>query len=137
PTIAHTYTRTGNFKVVLTTTNGACTVKDSIYVPVLLKQKPVFSLSKSEPCLDQSFNFQVTGLEDNPHPSGVYANEYQSVKWEYSDGTAFDGDFYNYLHSTPNTSGNVSSYQVKDDQVRVIIQSPGFYCQDTSNYVPL
>ena len=41
PNIVHTYTKTGSYKVVLSVTNGACTVKDSTTVHVLLKQKPV------------------------------------------------------------------------------------------------
>lgn len=135
--IEHTYARTGSYKVVLSVTNGACTVKDSTTVYVLLKQKPAFSLNKTESCVDQSFSYQVNGLEGNPHPISIYNNDYEFVKWEYSDGTAFAGNYYNYVYWTPNTSGSVSSYRVKDDKVRVIIQSPGFYCQDTSEYVPL
>jgi gliding motility-associated-like protein len=136
-TIAHTYNATGTYKVVLTTTNGACTVKDSTTVYVLLKQKPVFSLNKTESCVDQAFSYQVNGLEGNPHPISIYNNDYEFVKWEYSDGTPFAGNYYNYGNWTPNTSGNISSYQIRDDKVRVIIQSPGFYCQDTSDYIPL
>ena len=133
----HTYAKTGSYKVVLTTTNGSCTVKDSTNVYVLLKQKPVFSLGKTETCVDQAFSFQVNGLESNPHPAATYDNDYGFVKWEYSDRTTFAGNYHNYIYWTPNTSGNVSSYHIKDDKVRVIIQSPGFYCQDTSDYVPL
>lgn len=136
--VGHTYTKTGSYKVVLTTTNAGCTVKDSTIVHVLLKQNPVFSIGTKEVCLDQSFTYQVKGLEGNPHPVSIYNNDYEFVKWEYSDGTAFTGSVYNgYGSWNPNTSGEGYSNAIKDDNLRVIIRSPGFYCQDTSNYVPL
>ena len=57
--IEHTYARTGSYKVVLSVTNGACTVKDSTTVYVLLKQKPVLSFEKTEACVNQPSVFQV------------------------------------------------------------------------------
>lgn len=137
PTVAHTYAKTGAYKVILATTHGSCTVKDSTMVYVLTKQKPVLSLGKTESCVDQAFSYQVNSLEGNPHPISIYNNDYEFVKWEHSDGTVFAGNYYSYVNWNPNASGSISSSRIKDDQVRVIIQSPGFYCQDTSNYVPL
>jgi len=137
PTIEHTYTKTGSYKAVLTVTNGACTVKDSTTVYVLLKQKPVLSFDKPEACINQYNTFQIKGLENNPYQVYNYYSYYEYAKWEDADGTAVNGSYYNQDYWIKDVKGNINFYQPKDDQVRAIIRSAYFGCADTTNYVPL
>ena len=134
-TIGHTYTKTGSYKVVLSVTNGTCTVKDSTTVHILLKQKPVLSFDKTESCVNQSMTYQINGLETNPINN--YYNNYAFKKWEYSDGTVFTGNYQHSDYWRTNINGIVSAYEVKEDRLRAIIYSSYFNCEDTTNFVPL
>jgi len=139
PTVKHEYTATGNYKVVLTTTNGACSVRDSVNISVLLKQHPVLSLQKSSVCTNEVIPFKITGFEKDPTYQQGYYNSYYFQKWEYEDGTDFNGypslDYDTYFITS--ASGKLYPYQVKEGQLRVITVSSYFGCFDTSNYVPV
>lgn len=139
PAITHTYARTGNYNVVLSTTNGQCTVTDAITAPVLLKQKPVFSAPETALCLNQPFPFDIKNIETNPYPN-IYWGSYNFVKWQNEDGSNFQG-YYNTsfsgLYWTSNVSGTASSYSPDATMVRAIFQSAGFGCNDTTNYITL
>ncbi|HTE10186.1 MAG TPA: PKD domain-containing protein, partial [Chitinophagaceae bacterium] len=136
PGITHTYTKTGTYKTVLITTNAQCTVRDSITTYVLLKQHPVFSTDKTEICAGQRFGFQVNNVEYNPTPYN-YSNNYNYVKWEYSDGTVFNGSYYNYDYWTSNIGGSAVSYNASTNNIRVIFRSENFLCDDTTNFVAI
>lgn len=136
PTVAHTYARTGTYKVMLTTVNGACTVKDSVTVYVLLKQKPVLSFNTAENCVNTQVGFHITGLERNPSPYN-YANKYDFRKMEYSDGTTLAGNYYVFNYWETEVHGNLTSYEIRDDRIRTVIVSAHFGCEDTTNYVPV
>lgn len=133
---SHVYTKTGSYKVVLSVQNGNCVVKDSTTVYVLLKQSPVLTIDKPSACINTQVPFHIRGLETNPAPYNYY-NAYDYVKFQYSDGANFNGLFYNYNYWYTNADGNLSSQEVKDDKLRVIIRSYMFGCADTSNYVPV
>jgi len=136
PTVNHTYTKTGTYLTTITVSNGQCTLKDAVTSFVLLKQNPVFTIDKNEICSSERFGFQINNVEFNPTPYN-YSNNYNYVKWEYADGTRFNGDFFNFNYWTSNTAGSASSYVNAPGDIRVIFQSAHFMCYDTTNFVTL
>ena len=138
PTVKHEYTATGSYKVVLTTTNGTCSRRDSLIVPVLLKQHPVLSFQKNSVCGNESIPFSITGVEKNPYSGAIY-NGYNLYGWGYEDGSPFNGNWqfnYNTTFIT-SASGTLYPYEVKNGKMRVILKSVVAECFDTSNYVPI
>lgn len=139
PVIEHEYIKTGNYKVVLTTSNGQCSVRDSITISVLLKQKPVLTLTPGEACINTPINFSISNMEQNPS-MGSFNNLYYIEKWEYANGDPFNGNSYFDYYDSNNwrpAKGSISSTQAKNDQLRVITSSYAFGCPDTSNAVPI
>ncbi|KIC94090.1 hypothetical protein OI18_13895 [Flavihumibacter solisilvae] len=138
--IKHTYTKTGSFKAVLTITNGSCSVRDSIFASVLLKQSPVLSSTSSEICANGQLSIKVTGMENNPLPSpwNYYGTHYYVTKLQYGDGTDYSG--YNQLPEqtwTTTFNGRYGSFDASKENLRVIITSYNFGCPDTTNLLPL
>lgn len=138
PVIEHEYTKTGNYKVVLTTSNGQCSVRDSITIAVLLKQKPVLALTPGEACTNTFINFSISNMEQNPYLAN-FNNLYYIEKWEYANGDPFEGNAYPDYNTNDwrPARGSIRSDQTKDDQLRVITTSYHFGCPDTSNAVPV
>ncbi len=135
--IEYNFTATGTYNVVLTNTNGSCTVKDSVSVPVLLKQKPVLSFDRNITCVNQPIRYTINGLEDNPFMSNSWSSDYSIVKFEYEDGTIISNyslDNYNFYISA---SGQLTTIEPKQSRVRAIIRANGVNCYDTTNYVNL
>lgn len=137
PVVEHEYTKTGSYKVVLITTNGLCTVRDSMYINILLKQKPMLTLLKTDFCGNESIPFTISNYEKNPaYTSG---DQYYFQQWEYTDGTSFNGyaslNFNTYW--TTNAKGTLNPGVIKDGQLRFISYSSVFGCQDTSNAVAI
>ncbi len=136
-TIRHTYTATGTYNVVLSTANGACTVKDSIKAYVLLKQKPVLTSAKTDACGNDVVNFTLSGLETNPNKY-YYNYSYNLFGAQYGDLSTSN----TYL-SIPNyywdqsVSGTISSLDPGKNDIRFFTQSFYFNCVDTSNFIPL
>jgi len=139
PTISHTYTRTGTFNVTLTVTNENCTTTTGTNAYVLLKQNPRFSLGAEEVCGQENFNYNITNIEPNPFPH-FSANHYYFIKWEEGrNGSIFDGS-YNFPWNTywvTNIAGTANSNSFRPRELRVIFQSSGFNCADTTNFVNL
>ncbi|MEO6233374.1 MAG: PKD domain-containing protein [Ferruginibacter sp.] len=136
-TIRHTYTATGSYKVVLSTTNGACTVKDSVTAYVLLKQHPLLTSAKTDACGSDVVNFTLSGLEINTNPYSYYYS-YNLYGPQYGDLTTSN----TYL-STPNiywqqsVSGTIQSLDPGKNDIRLFTQSSYFNCLDTSNFIPI
>ncbi|MBX3254325.1 MAG: PKD domain-containing protein [Chitinophagaceae bacterium] len=141
PDVEHEYNKTGTYKVVLTATNGQCNVRDSVYVNILLKQKPVLTLSPGEICSGMPTTFTASGYETNP-ASGSNFEGYYIKSWEYDDGTELDG-FYTrvinniYSYWITEGKGTLTSNQPKNNQVRVITTSSWFGCEDTTTFAPI
>ncbi len=137
--ISHEYAATGSYKVVLTTTNGACTVKDSVVAVVLLKQNPVLALSKTTVCGNEAIPFTIKGLEKDPVSQTGYYHRYGIQRWEYEDGSDYDGyaslDYDTYFITS--AKGTIFPYNQKTGKLRVITNSFYFGCSDTSNVVPI
>ncbi len=135
-TVNHTYIKTGAYKVVLSATNGGCTVKDSTTAYVLLKQKPLLTVQKTDACGSDIVSFKLSGFEINPYNYN-YSNYYISNK-EYGDLTAC-----NATVSVPGyywqqeVSGTIQSLEPGKNDLRMITTSYSFGCADTSNYIPL
>lgn len=137
PEIKHTYAATGKYQAFLTVTNGTCTVKDSIYVFVLKKQKPVFASTKSVICSEEKLQISLSNMERNPY-DGVWVG-YYFHRIEYGDGTVFTGtnDAYSgFVNPMPYT-GNLGNFAPGQTQLRIITASAYHNCYDTSNYIPL
>jgi gliding motility-associated-like protein len=136
-TMSHTYTRTGTYKVVLSTTNGACTVRDSGIVQVMLKKDVALTMPASI-CVGSNLSFTLGDLQDNPYPD-YWNYNYYFAKWEYDDGTQFAGYMNNnyYIESYPTFNGSLQPPDPSKQKMRVILQSVNFGCYDTSNFAPI
>jgi gliding motility-associated-like protein len=138
PTIQHEFTKTGKYKVVLTTTNGSCFVQDSVNAFVLLKQQPKLAVEQPEVCASGTLKGTLANLEANPNPDYQGYN-YYIYRWEYLDGT-----LANVTASYPTTppwttgfTGNISGFDVTKKGLRLILSEANLGCTDTTNYVPL
>ncbi len=136
--VKHTYNKTGWYKVALTTTNGACTVRDSVMVPVLLKQKPVLSADKKEICaLDDFLRVSISNLERNP--AG------QNWTWGYGYGGFHHSDgSYAPGNASANSSFNDSVFTISlwnfkpgKEGLQTVVTSGFFGCSDSTNTIPL
>lgn len=142
PMVTHKYTKTGQYKVVLTTTNGSCTTQDSTYAYVMLKQKPVLTAAKTEVCIDEGLKYTLSNLERSAYP---YIWVHHRIRgYQYEDGSTYMFDslfWYDYDHWIDGSkipySGHFTQLQKGHDQIRVITQQPHLSCQDTSNFIPI
>lgn len=142
PTVDHLYTKTGWYMTRLTTTRGNCTVKDSIYLKVYLKQKVTLATDQTEICAHSDFlKFTVTMKEQNP---ATRSDEfgYWFRKYEYPDGTepTYSGLGNNGMPYVSQETGtliefNTASLDIGQTGFRLICQSREFNCIDTTNYI--
>ncbi|MCG7857052.1 PKD domain-containing protein [Flavihumibacter sediminis] len=134
----HRYKKTGTYKVVLSSTNGICTVKDSTTVLVMLKQKPQLSSTITQVCPDGIVPFTISGIEKNPYFTHRYG---YITRFEFEDGSPFNGAIldnydYSYLTSMP-YNNRLSGFPEGKENLRVIISQEYFNCPDTSNFLNL
>jgi gliding motility-associated-like protein len=145
-TTLHTYTKTGFYKVLLTVQNGACSVTDSIYTAVLLKQQPVLSVESNNVCTNGSLKLWLGNYELNtdPHFIDAYSWDGNSIfKFEYGDGTTFTGE-YNRVDTMgywnpwyTQLTASLTNFKPFQTSFLAISTSAYFGCNDTSNYVPI
>lgn len=137
--IQHEFASTGKYKVVLTTTNGSCSVKDSANAFVLLKQSPTLTAEQSEVCASGSIKGTLGNLEANPNPDYLGYN-YYLYRWEYLDGTIANVTATYPTYPQPWTTGftgSISGFDVRKKGLRLIVSEANLGCTDTTNYVPL
>ncbi|WP_153799348.1 PKD domain-containing protein [Foetidibacter luteolus] len=136
PEVKHTYTQTGAYKVVLTATNGGCSVRDSVTAYVLLKQKPLLAAQSSQVCSDRDLFLNITQMEHNPYYSYYY--EYQVVQALYGDGTPYNSyiNIMDYYWSD-GYQFFLRDLDVTKKDLQVITRSDYFNCLDTTNMIPL
>ncbi|MEJ0103389.1 MAG: PKD domain-containing protein [Bacteroidota bacterium] len=136
--IKHAYARSGKYKVVLTTTNAGCTVKDSASAYVLLKQQPVLTTAVQTICLGNSQAIQISNLERPVVPDPYNLSYYYpyTYSFQHPDGSYFNGYVSGAdLNSLP-WSSTLSILTRGQEDFRVVTTSnPYFGCNDTSNIV--
>ncbi len=137
-TVEHQYTQSKQYPVKLTAVNGTCSVGDSIYTAVHLKQSPVLKLDKTEVCTGDIVTVRMTNYDRNPLVDLITQNF--SFNYYYGDNTPFNGtvrdDSYYYLWSNEYL-GNISNFDKAKSEIRMITRSRFFNCLDTTNFVPL
>ena len=133
-TVVHTYTKSGAYTVVLTCTNGACTVTDTDKVYVLLKQSPLLTSPLTTVCGGTPLNIKISGLDTNYQSVAGGNNTYYNIHgFQYGDSSAASGGGSVSTQYSGTTGGLTSG----KDSLRVILQSSYFSCYDTSNYIPI
>ena len=134
-TTYHTYTKSGAYQVILTCTNGSCTLSDTTEVYVLLKQQPQLSSAVTAICASSQLPVLVNSLDTNYESVANGSTNYYNInQWQYGDSSTFNG---NQNSLTVQYSGKVNGLTTGKDSLRVILQSAYFGCYDTSNYIPL
>jgi len=137
-TIRHNYTKTGAYKVVLSTTNGACTVRDSIDAYVLLKQAPLLTAEKTDACGSDVLTLKLSNYELNPTPNYYNYYDYYLNRIEYGDMTPYTGNFSSFTNYwEKEISGTLQYLEAGKNDLRLISTSTYFGCADTSNFIPL
>ncbi|MGV3767253.1 MAG: PKD domain-containing protein [Chitinophagaceae bacterium] len=130
--IIHKYTKNGNYTATLTAINGACSLKTSTSVPVLLKQKPTLSPVQSEICIGGSVQVTASNLEDNPAIDYYYGGEY-NIRFVNDDYTPFTGSSYtNDYYWKLEYKGFLSNFTEDPSKIKAIITSYYFGCEDTT-----
>ncbi|MGV3658212.1 MAG: PKD domain-containing protein [Chitinophagaceae bacterium] len=136
--VTHTYTKSGVYKVFLYTSNDQCTTYDTMYVSVLVKQKPIITADKSSLCGSDTLNVTVTGLDPIQYyhePSKqVYTYPYTG-RWVYSDGTVHSQTSSSW--QPPQFSQGLTRLRPGRDSIRLITYDGVNGCYDTSNYISL
>ncbi|MES2429978.1 MAG: PKD domain-containing protein [Bacteroidota bacterium] len=137
PAVKHTYTKTGSYKVYLTTTYNNCTVKDSAIAVVLLKQKPVLSSLKNDACGSDVVTLTLSNYEVNPAVNYYYST-YSVTTIQYADLTNANVYYsYNDSYWKTGVTGTIRDLSPGKNDLRMISTSGFFGCQDTSNFIPL
>ncbi|HEY1115828.1 MAG TPA: PKD domain-containing protein [Chitinophagaceae bacterium] len=135
--IKHTYTRTGVYSVTLMGQGPNCTLYDTEFVKVLLKQQPVLTANKPEICANESINVQIGGLETNPYANNSEWGQYYTQKFEHENGAAFSGNMYGSIGWRYATyTGVMQQFQAGTTKLRAVISNPSG-CADTTNYIDL
>ncbi|MEJ0101219.1 MAG: PKD domain-containing protein [Bacteroidota bacterium] len=137
PQVQHIYTKTGWYKVVLTTTNGSCTVGDSVYVTVLLKQKPVLTADKTAVCsTDDYLTLTFSNLEKNPSATGS-SYGYGYGPWYHTDGSFAPGHVSTADLGQMPFSHSLWNFTPGKEGLQAVVHSEYFGCSDTTNWFPL
>jgi gliding motility-associated-like protein len=134
--IEHEYAKTGWYNVVLTTSNGACTGRDTLRMGVYRKQQPVLSANRSEVCDYNEFvRFRLSNLEIVP--TEFYG--FFEATLQNSEGQTITPITY-FQTGVPDSTilviGNFFS-QFSNGQVRMILRHQIFGCSDTTNWITL
>jgi len=134
----HKYDSTGTYRAIFTGSDSitGCIVKDTDWVHILYKQKPVLNAADSVICENDSVKVWIDSLAKNPGSSD--SNYYSVYQWQYLDtSNAFSGVleqqpnwYYSYL-------GILKGLSPGQTQLRAILQSEYYGCYDTTQYLPL
>ncbi len=131
--LTHDFASTGTYQVTLASTNGACTVKDSITVYVLKKQHPLLQGADSI-CADQnSLPITVSGLRASTIPNNTIPPYTYSVLDE--NDQPFDGSVYPVNPYAIPWHASLTAASRGMRQVQVVSQSAWFGCFDTTNTI--
>lgn len=138
PEINHTYPKSSNFRVKLTTQKDNCILEENTEVYILKKQSPVLSMDNEVICNNDPAPFHIRGLEANLYILSDPMPRYIFKKWEYFDGTPFTGNWTNNSWTWyMDLDGKLTVKDIKKDSIRMIMTSYWHNCEDTTNYVPI
>ena len=142
PQVQHVYAQTGKYKVVLTNTNGQCSVRDSSMVYVLLKQHPVLYSNITSACSSGPFVIYLKNMETNPAPDPYfwYGNYYGLYALQYGDTSNFSNyNGYPFQNGAWQNTVNwtITNLDPTKKDLRIISSSAYFGCNDTSNFIPV
>jgi gliding motility-associated-like protein len=135
PQVAHTYSKSGIYKVVLFASNDQCTSMDTMYVSIMVKQNPVLTANKTTLCGNDTVTFTVSGLDTIRY---YYSYLYPSLVYSYSGRLVYsDGTVHTNLSSSWYSpySFKVTTFRPGEDSVRLITYDGVNGCYDTSNFV--
>jgi gliding motility-associated-like protein len=132
--VSHTYAQTGKYTVILTGTNGDCTVSDSMDVYVLLKQKPLLASASAFVCTSDSPVITLSNYETHPAPDSSLP--YTITKLQFGDltGSSATIDPGSWMNSF---TAAIHGLESGKEDIRIITTSEYFGCADTSNFIKL
>ncbi len=136
PQLVHRYPGTGKYKILLTTSNGGCVVKDSLNAYVVNNQKPVLTSVQSALCINDSLLTTVSNMEASPYGYSANTKEYTVKSIEYQNKSPFTGS-YSYPDATWQNPFHVNIKKLNpgEQNIRIITTSRGRNCNDTTNYI--
>lgn len=135
--VSHHYPTTGVYETVLTTTNGACIPKDTLWIPILSKQNPKLNASVTSICANDTLSVFIDTSTLAKNPVATDSNYYNIYQWQYGDASVFTTGLsqpYNWYYSN---LGTLTGLIPGKTNIRVITQSENYGCLDTSNYINL
>ncbi len=135
--IKHTYANTGRYQVTLTGISGNCTLGDTRIVYIFLKQNPLLTANKTEICSNDVVNIGISNMETNPYTGSIPWGQYYVSKFEYENGTIFNGNYSNYNWNYTNFSTTLSNFSAGTTKLRAIVTNGFNGCSDTTNYINL
>lgn len=137
PYVQHKYAKTAPYQVILTATNAQCTVADTVYPSVLLKQNPLLTAERITICASDSLNIKVSNLETN-YAVAASKDNYAFSSIEYEDKSIFGGSYTtDSTNWKTSYTGKLNGFVNDKTGVRAILTSAFFGCNDTTNFIPL
>lgn len=135
-TVKHQYKKTGVYLAKLTTTNGACTVSDSMWVYVLMKQNPILKSTQTEVCQSGILPISISNLEINPWNSYDFNLGYSIYPILYGDNTPYHG-YHGYNNENGVLTGFMKDLDPDKKDIKIVLTSGNFGCTDTTNLIPI
>lgn len=145
--ITHHYAATGDYKVILTTSNGSCTNRDSIFnVPVVTKSNILLSSVDTNICQQNGLSYSLSNFSQQGF---IWGPSFYVYGYQYDDGTTLllgnkSYDFENWI-TRPIYNSIIKNVEKGKDSVRIITSTEMFtpttpfhrICLDTTNFVPI
>ncbi|KAA2242667.1 PKD domain-containing protein [Chitinophaga agrisoli] len=122
--VKHKYDKTGEYKVMLTVSDGTCTSSDSLNVQVYTPGRITITTDRTSLCGNETVNANVTTID-----RALYNTWGYGYQWRSSDG-AYGSWYGDYEHAA------YTNLQPGKDTISLIAYNwQG--CPDTSNYIPV
>jgi gliding motility-associated-like protein len=130
-TIDHKYDQPGKYTAIVSLTNGACTLRDTLSVIIHEKKTPTLTLTDTNNCAGATLNFTISGLQSISYPN----NGYWVDSIIYEDGTLFNGNVTPRQFRGLPLNGYLTGLDSNQQKLRFIISNSMNGCADTSNYI--
>jgi gliding motility-associated-like protein len=136
--IPHEFPKTGWYKVILTSTNGTCTGKDTLDVNIYTKQAPLITADKTDVCTQNDFiRLKISNLERIPLPSEFFGSFEAIMENEAGVQMAPKVEFKNNDPNNLFVSFSNFTMSINNQRVRLIIRHQFMNCRDTTNWITL